>query len=131
MGQLKLKHYWREWKMVESLCKKFPNFSKVKYILGLPWWLTVKHLPTVQETWVQSLGRENLLEKEIAVHSSILAWKIPWMEEPGRLQSMGLQRVGHNWVTSLHFQTFPKLNIYLPHDLTILNINLREMKPYI
>ena len=57
---------------------------------------TVKRLPTKRETWVQSLGREDLLEKEMATHSSILAWKIPWMEEPGKLQSMGLQRVGHN-----------------------------------
>ena len=51
----------------------------------------VKHLPTMRETWVQSLGREDLLEKEMATHSSILAWKIPWMEEPGRLQSTGSQ----------------------------------------
>ena len=56
----------------------------------------VKRLPTMQETWVQSLGWEDLLEKEMATHSSILAWKIPWMEEPGRLQSMGSQRVGHD-----------------------------------
>ena len=56
----------------------------------------VKHLPTMQEIWVQSLGLEDLLEKEMAPHSSILAWKIPWMEEPGRLQSMGSQRVGHD-----------------------------------
>ena len=61
----------------------------------------VKCLPTMQETWVQSLGREDLLEKEMATHSSILAWKIPWMVEPGRLQSMGSQRVGHDWATSL------------------------------
>ena len=57
---------------------------------------TVKHLPTMQETQVQSLGREDLLEKEMATHSRILAWKIPWMEEPVRLQSMGSQRVGHD-----------------------------------
>ena len=56
----------------------------------------VKHLPTVWETWVQSLGWEDLLEKETATHSSILSWKISWTEEPGRLQSMGLQRVGHD-----------------------------------
>ena len=56
----------------------------------------VKHLPTMWETQVQSLGQEDLLEKEMATHSSILAWKIPWMEDPGRLQSMGLQRVGHD-----------------------------------
>ena len=59
----------------------------------------VKHLPTVRETRVQSLGQEDLLEKEMATHSSILAWKIPWTEEPGRLQSMGLQRVGHDLAT--------------------------------
>ena len=56
----------------------------------------VKHLFTMQETRVQSLGGEDLLEKEMATHSSILAWKIPWTEEPDRLQSVGLQRVGHN-----------------------------------
>ena len=62
---------------------------------------TVKRLPTIRETWVQSLRREDLLEKEVATHSSILAWKIPWMKEPGGLQCMGSQRVGHDWVTSL------------------------------
>ena len=56
----------------------------------------VKHLPKMLETWVQSLGWEDLLEKEMATHSSILAWKIPWVEEPGRLHSMGLQRVRHD-----------------------------------
>ena len=55
---------------------------------------TVKHLPTMWKTWVRSLGLEDPLEKEMAIHSSTLAWKIPWMEEPGRLQSMGSQRVG-------------------------------------
>ena len=62
---------------------------------------TAKCLPTTWETRVQSLGQEDLLEKEMASHSSILAWKISWTEEPGRLQSMGLQRVGHNRATSL------------------------------
>ena len=55
----------------------------------------IKHLPTIQETWIRSLGREVPLEKEMATHSSTLAWKIPWMEKPGGLQSMGSQRVGH------------------------------------
>ena len=54
----------------------------------------VKCLPATRETWVQSLGREDPLEKEMATHSSTLAWKIPWTEEPSRLQSMGSQRVG-------------------------------------
>ena len=56
----------------------------------------VKPLLIMWETWVQSLGQEDLLEKEMATHSSTLAWKIPWMEKPGRLQYMGLKRVGHN-----------------------------------
>ena len=56
----------------------------------------VKRVPTMWETRVQSLSWGDLLEKEMATHSSILAWKIPWMEEPGRLQSMGSQRVGHD-----------------------------------
>ena len=56
----------------------------------------LKCLPGMQETWVRSLGREDPLEKEMVTHSSTLAWKIPWMEERGRLQSMGLQRVRHD-----------------------------------
>ena len=56
----------------------------------------VKRLPTMRETWVQSLGREDPLEKEMATHSSMLAWRIPGMEEPSRLQSMGSQRVGND-----------------------------------
>ena len=56
----------------------------------------LKCLPAMQETWVRSLGQENPLKKEMATHSSILAWRIPWMEEPGGLQSTGLQRVGHD-----------------------------------
>ena len=62
---------------------------------------TVKSLPAVQETWVQSLGREDPLEKEMATHSSIFAWKTPWTEKPGRLQSMGSKRVRHDCATSL------------------------------
>ena len=69
----------------------------------------VKHLPIVRETWVQSLGWEDLLKKEMTTHSSILAWKIPWTEESVRLQ--WLQRVGHDRVTSLtsvqHTQLLP------------------------
>ena len=54
---------------------------------------SVKNLPAVQQMWVQFLGQEDPLEKEMATHSSILAWRIPWTEEPGRLQSMGLQEL--------------------------------------
>ena len=64
----------------------------------------LKHLPPMQETRVRSLGREDPLEKEMATHSSIIAWRIPRKEELGRLQSTGLQRVGYDWVTSLHFR---------------------------
>ena len=60
----------------------------------------VKNLPAVPETWVWSLGREDPLEKRMATQSSILAWRIPWTEEPDRLQSTGLQRVEHDWVTN-------------------------------
>ena len=63
----------------------------------------VKHLPSMWETQVQSLGWEDPLEKEMATHSSTLAWKIPWTEEPGSLQSMGSQRVRQDWVTKLNF----------------------------
>ena len=56
----------------------------------------VKNLPAMWEAWVRSLGREDPQEEEMATHSSILAWRIPWTEEPGRLQSMGSQRVGHD-----------------------------------
>ena len=56
----------------------------------------LKCLPAMRETWVQSLGQEDALEKKMATHSSILAWRIPWMEEPGGLQSMESQRFGHN-----------------------------------
>ena len=62
---------------------------------------TIKHLPTMRATQVQSLGREDLLEKEMATHFSIFSWKIPWMEEPGGLPSMRSQRVGHDGTTSL------------------------------
>ena len=60
----------------------------------------VKNLPAMHKIWVQSLGRKNPLEKEMTTHSSILAWKISWTEEPGGLQSMAQQRVGHDWATN-------------------------------
>jgi len=79
-----------------------------QYLLGLSRAFLVaqmvKNLPAMQETWVQSLSWEDPLKKGMATHSSILAWRIPWTEEPGGLQSMGLQRVGHDWAT--HTLTF-------------------------
>ena len=76
------------------------GISDLQGLLLLAWaslvaqWL--KRLPRMQETWVQFLSREDPLEKEMATHSSTFAWKIPWIEEPSRLQSMGSQRVRHN-----------------------------------
>ena len=70
----------------------FISSIKVKHSMAQ----MVKNLPAMQETWVLSLVQEDLLEKRMATHSSILAWRIPWTEEPGRLQSMGSQRAGHN-----------------------------------
>ena len=87
----------------------FVCFSFFFFLSGLQcWWASlvaqkVKRLPTIRETRVRSLGQEDPLEKAMATHSSTLAWKIPWTEKPGRLQSMGSQRVGHHF-TSLHLQ---------------------------
>ena len=71
----------------------------------------VKNLPAIQETWGQFLGQEDSLEKGMATHSSILAWRIPWTEEPGGLQYMGSQRVRHDWVTNIFvYQSIIKQN---------------------
>ena len=76
----------------------------------------VKNLPAMQETWVQSLGQEDPLKKEMATHSSILAWRNPWTEETGGLQSMGSQGVGRDWVTNTHTVLILP---YLPSTLTL------------
>ena len=76
----------------------------------------VKNLPVTQNTWVQSLGWEDPLEKGMATHSSILTWRILWTEEPGKLQSMGSQRLGHNWATK-HSTVH---SVYLTEDRTLL-----------
>ena len=111
---------------------------------SIPGWASlvahpVKNSPAVQETqemWVQSLGQEDPLEEEMATHSSILAWKIPWTEEPGGIQSNGSQRVGCNWVlgwlkkkNSLHNHPgkflIPNIYIYSPIGcvwITLINI---------
>ena len=80
--------------------------SSHKCCTAFPLWASLvaqrlKHLPAMQETWVRSLDREDPLEKEMATHSRILAWRIPWTEEPGGLQSTGSQRVRNDWATSL------------------------------
>ena len=75
-----------------------------------------KNLPAIKKTWAQSLGWEDLLEKEMASHSSTLAWRIPWTEEPGRLQSTASQRVRHDWAT-----TFSTISLYI--FFRIINIS--------
>ena len=88
--------------MVKAVCNVCVTGHKqailvgLNFKLGFPGRSVVKNLSAVQETWVQCLGQEDPLEKGMATLSSILAWKIPWTEEPGRLPSMALQRVGHD-----------------------------------
>ena len=90
------KEYLQRWRVMRQ----------VKYLLGRKMASLmaqmVKHLPAMQETQVWPLGQEGPLEKAMTMHSSTLSWKIPWMEEPGRLQPMGSQRVGRDWMT-FHF----------------------------
>ena len=77
----------------------FPSSSQILKFSGVsdfPSAQTVKHLPAMQETWVRSLSREDPLEKDMANYYSVLAWKIPWTEETGGLQSMGSQKVTHS-----------------------------------
>ena len=73
----------------------------------------VKNPPAMEEIWVPSLGQEDSLEKGMETHSSIVVWRIPWTEEPGGLQSMGSQRVGHKWVTNtlFHFSSIIRSKI--------------------
>ena len=113
--------------LLQEIFSQPRDWTQVSHIVGRRFtiWATretgklaqmVKHRPTMQETQVRSLGWEDLLEKETAPHSSTLAWKISWTEEPGRLQSMGSQKVRHNWATSLSLSLSmcvnPKLWIY-------------------
>ena len=78
---------------------------------GFPTGSVVKNPPAMQETWVQSLGQEEPLEKEMATHSSILAWRIPWTEDPGRPQSIRSQRGRHHWATEHVYTRLPSLLI--------------------
>ena len=86
--------------------------THIIYIYGLPWAQTVKNPPAMWETWVRSLGKEDPLEKGMAIHSSILTWRIPWTEELGRLQFMGSQKVRHNWTTNT-FTSYTYIYIYV------------------
>ena len=86
------------------------------------------HLPAMQETWVQSLGWEDPLEKEMATHSSILAWRIPWREEPGGLQAMGLQT--SDTIERLHFH-FHSISGFSKENNGIISINSMEKVKYL
>ena len=102
---------WVDWWHLKTDCPVLPRYTTS--LVAQP----VKHLPTVRETQVWFLGQEGTLEKEMATYSSILAWEIPWLEEPGRLQSMGSQSVRHNWATSLslfHMPTHLHLTFWTP-----------------
>ena len=88
-----------------------------------------KCLPTTRETQLQSPGWEDLLEKEMATHSSILAWKIPWTEEPVRLQSMGSQRIGHDWATLLQYFFFIRWPKYWSFTSTVQPTNIQDWFP--
>ena len=83
--------YKRPHSTIHTESQRVPNSAWASLVAQM-----VKCLPAMRETWVQSLGQEYPLEKEMATHSITLAWKIPWTEEPGRLQSMGSQRGGHD-----------------------------------
>ena len=95
----------------------------------------IKNLPVVQETQemqVWSLSQKDLLEEKMATHSSILAWKIPWLEEPDWLQSMGSQRVGHNWNDLAHFSKLSKrtksyLYFYVPFSVAFPELIWTQM----
>ena len=94
------------------LVGRFPG-GGISYPLQYSWTSLVaqlvKNVPVMQETWVWSLGQKDPLEKGRAIHSSILAWRIPWTREPGGLQSMGLQTIWHNWaINTFHFHVWNK-----------------------
>ena len=92
--------FWQCSRKMESAAgtENLANWAEFRIVKGVSLLAQkVKNLPTMQETWVRSLGREDPLKKGMAPHSSILDWRILWTEEPGELQSMGSQRVRHNW----------------------------------
>ena len=102
------------------------DFRKVMWDLEPLLAQTVENLPALQRTWVLPLGGEDPLEKGMATHSSILAWRAPWTEEPGGLPSMGSQRVGHVWASNT-FTCFPNQACYVPGYTIIPQLLLFEL----
>ena len=114
----------------EDLIPVQHRLSKMEFICGrLFWWLWLKHLPAMWVTQVWSLSREYPLEKEMATHFSILAWRIPWRKEPCRLQSTGLQRVGHDWVTSHTSELFKFSACLWTYFLPLLILSKQLISP--
>ena len=101
---------WRAWGIWPQICNGWASLVAQ----------TVKNLPAIQKTWVRSLGREDALEKEMATHPNILAWRIPWTEEPGGLQSMGSQRDISNSHTHTHTHVY---NWYVACPSAVSNWN--------
>ena len=100
---------WGIWRHVSFYIHKFYWSISLRNFFRTS--LVVKHRPTMQETRVQSLGRKDLLEKEMGTHSSILSWEIPWSEDPDGLQSIGSQRVGPDWATDTHIICCSSINM--------------------
>ena len=109
--------------MICRLCRFICNFLRVLWASLVA--QMVKNLPAMQETWVQSLGQEDSLEKEMATHSSILAWRIPWTEESGGSIVLGSQWVGQNWATNTSLYWYLS-TIYLNFLQKILSILLKK-----
>ena len=105
--------FWRDQIIVTPFHKSFRYWNLNRHFEQRLGGSAVKNLPVVQEAQelqFQSLGQEDPLEEKMATHFSILAWKIPWTEKLGRLQSLGLQKVGHSWATSLSMKTNWNIN---------------------
>ena len=108
------------WKLLKNTPSKFHPFlsSQVLFVSHLSYCgaslvaQMVKNLPAMRETWVQFLDRKDPPEKRMATHSSILAWRIPWIEEPGGLQFMGSHRVGHDWMTYILSHTYTYFGVW-------------------
>ena len=131
-------HGWRSlvgnspWGLKESDWLSDLTFTFISYPLrDFPVAQMVKHLSTMWETQVQSLGWEDPLEKEMAIHSSTIAWKIPWTEEPGRVQSVGSQRVGHDWTFQSLSQIliWERVLVYPPHRLIEIRLGASQTCP--
>ena len=98
------------------------NFAAYCEVVGFPGGSVGKESAcSAGNTWAQSLGQEDPLEKEMAAHSSILAWRIPWTGEPDRLQTMGSQRVGYNWLTNTYYEV--DMGKYSYEELTKIAVN--------